>query len=111
MPRWLWWAPLGLLTLGAAVMGLRLGWIAATITETDVITRFSQTYLADHGAAAEVTDCYATPGQDLRGIWIVVRCQPFGGEGTYAYFVNGFGGLEYARRPGEGQSRQAEPQT
>ncbi|MDW4496911.1 hypothetical protein R5H30_02875 [Sulfitobacter sp. D35] len=74
MPRWLWFAPLAALTLFLAVWLFRLGWIAATITETDVIGGFAQRYLQDAGPGARVTDCVARPAE-MRGLWLVVSCR------------------------------------
>ena len=97
MPRWLWWAPLGILVLTFALIGLRIGWIAATMTETDVINRFAAQYIAEQGGTAALSDCVAYPADDQPGIWLVVRCTPQGGlePSAYLYHVNRFGGLEY----------------
>lgn len=106
MPRWLWWAPFALLTLAGAIYVFRLGLIAATITETDVISRYAQDYVAEAGAGAALTDCHARPGNEEPGIWIVVICA--GPDGVRSYHVNRFGGLEYRDRLAP---RQAVPQT
>ena len=97
--RWLWWAPLGALLLGSALIGLRAGWLAETITETDVITHYAQRYLQEHGANAALSDCAAVPGEGLPGIWIVITCQPNNSERRYAYYVNRWGGFEYRKHP------------
>lgn len=97
MPRWLWWAPFALLTLAGAIYVFRLGLIAATITETDVINRYAQDYVEGAGAGAAFEDCHARPAEDEPGIWIVVVC--VGSEGRQSYHVNRFGGLEYRDRP------------
>ena len=97
--RLLWWAPLGLAAVAAALVGLRYGWIATQITETDVITHYAQKYLSDHGASARLEDCVARPGQSARGVWIVVSCQPEGVQGRYEYHVNRFGALSFGTRP------------
>jgi len=87
MPRWLWFVPLGLATLIGALLAFRYGWIAATITETDVINAFANRYVAqDGGAAAQVADCVGLAGQ-IDGAWITVRCADL------LYHVNRFGGL------------------
>lgn len=80
MPRWLWWAPFGILVLGTGLLGLRWGWIAAHTTEADVINRYAQKYIEDRtrdgtGQGAEPTDCVAYPGEDP-GIWLSVVCGP-----------------------------------
>lgn len=87
MPRWVWWVPLGLATLVGALLAFRYGWIAATITETDVINAMANRYLTeDGGAEAQVGDCVGLPGQ-IDGAWITVQC------GGFAYHVNRFGTL------------------
>ncbi|WP_370401805.1 hypothetical protein [Sulfitobacter sp. JB4-11] len=96
MPRWLWWAPFALLTLVGAIYVFRLGFIAATITETDVINRYAADYVAETGSGAALADCHARPGRGEPGIWIVVVCA--GPEGVRSYHVNRFGGLEYRDR-------------
>jgi hypothetical protein len=108
--RWLWWLPLGLLGLSLALIGLRWGWIAATITETDVIGRYAAHYVASEGEGAEMSDCVGIPGHDLPGIWIVVRCRPNAGRDSAGrdYFVNRLGGFEYGESP---QPARWEPQT
>ncbi len=98
MPRWLWWAPVGVLITVFALIGLRLGWIAATITETDVINRFAELYVQTQGGDAALRDCAAISGRDP-GIWIVVRCTPQGTDETYEYHVNRLGGFEYSAQP------------
>lgn len=101
MPRWIWFTPLVLLILALAAWAFRLGWIAATITETDVINIYAHRYLAEAGAVARLTDCTALPG-DQSGVWIIVRC--IGPDGRYDYPISRFGRLlalpESAQRPG-----------
>lgn len=98
--RLIWFAPLILLTGLLAVYGFRLGWIAANITETDVIEARAAEYLASANGDARPSDCVAFPSQD-RGIWIIVRCG--GGRDAaitvYEYHVNRFGGVEYSGAP------------
>lgn len=96
MPRWLWWAPFALLTVAGAIYVFRLGVIAATLTETDVINRYAALYLEEAGAEARLQDCHARPGQEATGIWIVVVC--VGPDGPRSFHVNRFGGLEYRDR-------------
>jgi hypothetical protein len=64
-----------LLVLGAflalvAVIGLRLGWLAASLTETNVIERYAAAYLAEAGTGAGLSDCHAESGQ---GYWVKLR--------------------------------------
>ncbi|GFE51289.1 hypothetical protein So717_30420 [Roseobacter cerasinus] len=96
MPRWIWFAPLTLLILAGAVWAFRWGWIAATITETDVINIYTQRYLSEGGATARLTDCTAVPGQQS-GVWIVVRC--VGAEARFDYPVDRFGRLRAVPAP------------
>lgn len=91
MPRWAIWLPVAALTLVGAVYAFRLGWIAARLTETDVIVTYAARYLSEAGAGAQATDCTAAPGQ-RRSVWIVVTCRTDGGR-VYRYPVNRFGGL------------------
>ena len=87
MPRWVWFVPLGLATLIGALLAFRYGWIAATITETDVINAFALRYVTeDGGNDAQISDCVGLAGQ-IEGAWITVRC------GAFSYHVNGFGTL------------------
>lgn len=90
MTRLWWWLPLGLIVVLGALWALRLGWIAATITETDVINATASDYAARTGGRA--TDCRAVPGQSP-GIWLVVTCD--GAGSRREYFVNRLGGVEY----------------
>jgi hypothetical protein len=83
----MWFVPLGLATLVGALLAFRFGWIAATITETDVISSIAQRYVTqDGGMDARVTDCVGLPGQ-VPGAWITVRCRGF------VYHANRFGHL------------------
>lgn len=74
MPRWLWWAPLVVLTLAAGLVAFHQGWIRAHLTETDVINHYAARYVAQAQGEAEVTDCVAQPGTG-RGVWLVIRCR------------------------------------
>lgn len=91
MPPWLWWAPLAVLVSTLAVWVFRWGWIAATITETDVINTYAQRYLQEAGGAARLTDCVAVPGGH-KDVWIMVRCAGVTGA-RYDYPVDKFGRL------------------
>lgn len=87
MPRWIRWVPLGFATLAGALLAFRYGWIAATITETDVINAFAKRYVTQDGRAdARAGDCVGLAGQ-INGAWITVRC------GEISYHVNRFGRL------------------
>jgi len=85
MPRWLWWAPVALVTVYGAVFAFRSGWVAANLTETDVINRFAAQYLKDAGAGASVNQCAARPST-LSGVWLVVTCTAPAGR-QYRYFA------------------------
>lgn len=87
MPRWVWWVPLGLATLVGALVAFRYGWIAATITETDVINSMATRYVTqDGGEGARPGDCVGLSGQ-VAGAWITVRCK------DHVYHVSRFGRL------------------
>jgi hypothetical protein len=73
MPRWLWWLPLGVLTLVVALFVFRAGWIVANLSETDVIEHYAAIYVAEEGGKATMTDCTAVPGQGAK-VWLVIRC-------------------------------------
>jgi hypothetical protein len=91
---------LGLLVVSFALMGLRLGWIAATIMETDVINKYAKRYVKAKGGDASLTDCAAYSGAAYPGIWIIVSCKPKGQHDTgYEYYVNRLGGFEYGDKP------------
>lgn len=91
MARWIWFLPLSLLALGAGIWGFKWGWIAATITETDVITTYAHQYLDEAGSGASITDCTARPGKQPE-VWIIVRCQHKNGR-VFVYPADRFGRL------------------
>jgi hypothetical protein len=115
MPRWLWWAPLAALTGLGAVLVFRLGWIVATLEQSDVIARYAALYLQEAGTGAKPTDCAAYPAPDWANVWIVVRCKPMGETGVFeaVYYVNRFGGRVAAPLPAAGTSPfpELEPDT
>jgi hypothetical protein len=98
MPRWLWWMPVGMLVLCAALLGYRQGWLAANMTETAAIEMMAGRYIAEAGAEARPFDCWAQPGE---GVWLVVRCERDGAR--WEYHVNRFGGLERWFGPQKGK--------
>lgn len=65
--------PLTVLVVAGAAWAFRLGWIAATISETDVIERYVDRYLSTAGSGARATDCSAQPGKQAQ-VWILVSC-------------------------------------
>ena len=81
------------LIAGLALIGLRRGWIVATMTETDVINAYAQRYLRTGGPDAALSDCVALSGAAYPGVWLIVRCVPETGEGAVDYYVNRRGGL------------------
>ncbi|WP_323770098.1 hypothetical protein [Antarctobacter sp.] len=96
MPGWVWWMPLvGLVSL-MAVHFFRLGWIAANLTEGDVIAAYAQRYLKDRArdgtaTGARISDCVAYPGEDA-GIWLRILCGPSGDPfRQYQYEVDRLG--------------------
>ncbi len=98
MPRWVWFVPISALVAALGVWAFRLGWIAATLTETDVILAYSARYLEEAGTGARLTDCTAQPGT-VKRIWILVTC--IGADGVrYDYPVDRFGRLiEFDAQP------------
>ena len=99
MTRWFFWSPFIVLTVGVGIYFLRLGWIAATITESDVINAYAEMYLADQrardpGTIAALTDCSAMPGTEPR-VWIVIACgnNPCDPNDYVEYHVNALGSL------------------
>ena len=87
---------LGAFVALVAVIGLRLGWVAATITETEVIGRYASAYVTEAGGGAELTDCHAEAGQTW---WIklrVVCVSPDGREWRYGAGL--WGQLMYVER-------------
>ncbi|NVO24884.1 hypothetical protein HJ526_16945 [Donghicola sp. C2-DW-16] len=79
-----------------AVIGLRLGWTAATITETEVIERYASAYVAEAGGGAELTDCHAEAGQTW---WIKLRVVCAAADGREWRFGAGlWGQLMYVER-------------
>ncbi|MEO9653273.1 MAG: hypothetical protein ABJ360_28460 [Roseobacter sp.] len=97
MPRWVWFVPLGGITLMLALWAFRLGWIVATTSETDVIETYAHQYLRDRARdgiadGAALTDCVALPG-DFPGVWLHIVCDPTPTDPSrsYEYEVNRFG--------------------
>lgn len=94
--RWLIWMPLVAVVSLMAVHFFRLGWIAANLTETDVIESYAQKYLADRardgtGDGARISDCVGYPGTGA-GIWLQVVCGPPGDPSRrYEYEVDRLG--------------------
>ncbi|MEP5154421.1 hypothetical protein [Planktotalea sp.] len=102
MPRWLLWTPLVVLTVAAGLFGFRMGWIAATITETDVIDRYAAHYLSQDSARS-ATACHAVPSTQ-KGVWLVVICGEKSCEATQnddysEYHANRLGRLVHAGDP------------
>ena len=104
MPRWMWFAPFGILVLLVGYTGIKLGIERASVTESAVIEYYAAQYVTDHGAqigpGAAITDCVGVPGEQGR-VWIEVRCTPPGGGAAFLYGANRGGGLEYAARETE----------
>ncbi len=78
------------LTFVAALLVYRQGYVAAQMTETDVINHYAAVYVAGGPDGAKVTDCVATAGTRA-GVWIVVRCG--GPAHLVEYRVDRFGRL------------------
>ncbi|MEM9438540.1 MAG: hypothetical protein AAGA15_16050 [Pseudomonadota bacterium] len=101
IPRWLYFAPFGVLVLIAGYTGIKLRIERDAVTESAVIEYYAKEYITDHdtllGPGAALTDCVGVPGETGR-VWVEVRCQPPGGGAAFLYGVNRGGGLEYAAR-------------
>ena len=95
--RRLIFAPIAAVIAGVAGIGLLLGWRAVSTTESEVIERIAARYMNERGAEARRSDCRAQPARS-DGLWLVVICGPDGQE--YAYFVDRYGRLTHASRPG-----------
>ncbi|MFD1344240.1 hypothetical protein [Litorisediminicola beolgyonensis] len=100
MPRWVWFLPVGLLVVLAALLGWRQGWHVATLTETDVIERAAARYLSDREAAgtadgARAEQCRARPAPGNSGAWLVVICgpEPHDPDRHYTYYHRRDGAL------------------
>ena len=99
LTRWLWWAPLAVLIAGAGLVGLRLGFFAQTVTETDVINTYAADYVERTAPQGRLTDCFARPATGVAGAWLIISCRaPQGGWDGYDYIANRLGGLEQTRR-------------
>lgn len=90
--RWLWWAPLAVLTLCGALLSFRLGWIDVHLSESAAIEAYAARYARETSGTAQ--ECYARPGAN---VWLVISCGR--GEASRAYFVNRFGGLVAVEQP------------
>lgn len=86
----LWFAPVGLLVVASAVLGLRYGHDVAGMDEGDVIERFAGVY-AQRVAQGSKRDCVARPGAHS-GAWLVVLCARPQGTGL-AFYVDRQGRL------------------
>ncbi len=64
--------PLAAITLIAALFAYRQGYIAANLTETDVINQYAAQYVAEHQGL--YADCTANPGNPP--VWLVITCAP-----------------------------------
>ena len=105
MPRWIWFAPVGLIVALAALLGWRHGWIVANVTETQVIDAYAARYLRDRardgtGATAAARDCRARPSERA---WLVVICgpEPHDPARSYTYYVERDGRLRFLVAPSD----------
>lgn len=76
-----------------AIVGLRLGVMVATTSETDVINRYAAKYVATYPETGAIEDCHGLPGEG-RGVWIIVVCSEDRPATRMEYRVNRLGGLE-----------------
>ncbi len=91
MPRWVWFAPFALIVVALGLWSFRMGMVAASLTETEVIETYAGLYVDTHGGSARPADCMATPGQHPQ-VWIVVSCTSRDGA-RFDYPVDTFGRL------------------
>ncbi|KIN64670.1 hypothetical protein Z946_3562 [Sulfitobacter noctilucicola] len=82
--------PVVVLTVVAGLMVYRAGYIAASITETDVINHYAALYVETGPEGAQVTDCVARPSAS-DDVWLVVHCG--GAAHMVQYRVDRFGRL------------------
>ena len=75
--------PLAALTVIAALLAYRQGYIAANLTETDVINQYAAQYVANHQGL--YADCTAQPGTPP--VWLIITCVPDGGT-AITYLVD-----------------------
>ncbi|MEM9968675.1 MAG: hypothetical protein AAF755_11305 [Pseudomonadota bacterium] len=104
MSHLIWWLPLSVLTVVASLFVFRSGWIAAFLTESDVIGHYAAQYVQTQGAGASLTDCHAVPG--VAPVWIVVICSAGNGNMPVTYHVDRAGKL---MRPTEVTAPEMQP--
>lgn len=98
MPRWIWFVPLCALVTALAALSFRMGWIVATISETDVIEAWAAHYVASEAGGSQ-HDCTARPGH-RPPVWILVSCVHHDGR-RFDYPVDKMGRLiSAAAQPG-----------
>ena len=90
-PRWLYWMPLAVVTICAALWLFRLGWIAAHVDESALLDHYARLYVAETGAGARRSDCVGRPGQD-RAVRLLIQCTAPDGE-RRVYAIGRFGAL------------------
>ena len=78
------------LTVVAGLFVYRAGFVAANITETDVINHYAALYVAEGPEGASLSDCAAQPGAET-GVWLVINCG--GAAHIVQYRVDRFGRL------------------
>jgi hypothetical protein len=92
------WHIIGLICLVVGVLGLRLGYKTATLTETDIIDHFTGAYLDEmlrQGEVADSSDCYAVPET---GIYRRMRVVCERGDSRFNYVVGYWGQVILAHR-------------
>ncbi len=98
MPRPVLLATIALCAVVGA-LGLRIGWLYATFTETDAIDAAAADYVAHEaalGREVSPTDCSARPGV---GVWLAVVCLPLSNPDATRteYFVSRTGQMDVFR--------------
>lgn len=77
-------------TVVAGLLVFRQGYVAANMTETDVINHYAAIYVAKGPEGAKVSDCAARPG-DTEAVWLIISCG--GAAHIVQYRVDRFGRL------------------
>ena len=89
-----------LVVLGlVGALGLRLGWLAATLDDSALIERYTAAYVAGGG---DRSDCHAEPGAGALARLRVVCVPPARPAARHVWTVAPWGQLLSVQRPGTG---------
>jgi hypothetical protein len=90
---------LGVFLALVGALGLRLGWLAATLDESALIDRYAAAYVAGGGVRSE---CHAEPGAGPLARLRVVCAPPDRPGARHVWTVAPWGQLLSVDRPGDG---------